>query len=46
MAATTTHHVVAIDGPAASGKSSVSRRVADQLGFAFVSSGLMYRAFT
>ncbi len=40
------HCVVAIDGPAASGKSSVSRRVAQQLGYAFVSSGLMYRAFT
>ncbi|MCH1503252.1 MAG: (d)CMP kinase [Verrucomicrobiales bacterium] len=41
-----THHVVAIDGPAASGKSSVSRKVAEKLGYAFVSSGLMYRAFT
>lgn len=40
------HHVIAIDGPAASGKSSVSRRVAQRLGYAFVSSGLMYRAFT
>lgn len=40
------HHVIAVDGPAASGKSSVSRRVANQLGYAFVSSGLMYRAFT
>lgn len=40
------HHVIAVDGPAASGKSSVSRRVAEQLGYAFVSSGLMYRAFT
>lgn len=40
------HHVIAVDGPAASGKSSASRCLADQLGFAFVSSGLMYRAFT
>ena len=40
------HRVIAVDGPAASGKSSVSRRVARKLGFAFVSSGLMYRAFT
>lgn len=36
---------IAIDGPAASGKSSVARRVAEDLGFVFVSSGLMYRAF-
>lgn len=36
---------IAIDGPAASGKSSVARRVAGELGFVFVSSGLMYRAF-
>ena len=41
-----TRHVIAIDGPAASGKSSVSRKVAEHLGYAFVSSGLMYRAFT
>lgn len=40
------HRVIAVDGPAASGKSSVSKRVAQKLGFAFVSSGLMYRTFT
>jgi cytidylate kinase len=40
------YHIIAVDGPAASGKSSVSRRLANQLGLAFVSSGLMYRAFT
>jgi len=38
--------VVAIDGPAASGKSSVARRLARRLGFAFVNSGSMYRAIT
>jgi len=38
--------VVAIDGPAASGKSTVAKRVAKALGIVFVSSGLMYRAFT
>ena len=38
--------VIAIDGPAASGKSSVSRRVAARLGFACVNSGLLYRAVT
>jgi len=37
---------IAIDGPAASGKSSVARRVAKRLGFVFVNSGAMYRAFT
>ncbi len=38
--------VIAIDGPAASGKSSVSRRLAKRLGFAYVNSGSMYRAIT
>jgi cytidylate kinase len=37
--------VIAIDGPAASGKSSVGRGVAAKLGFLFVSSGHFYRAF-
>ena len=36
--------VIAIDGPAASGKSSVSRGVASALGCLFVSSGHFYRA--
>lgn len=35
-----------IDGPAASGKSSVARMVADRLDVPFVSSGLLYRAAT
>lgn len=38
--------VIAIDGPAASGKSSVARRLAMTLGFAHVNSGSMYRAVT
>lgn len=38
--------VVAIDGPAASGKSTVSRAVARALGFNYVDSGAMYRAVT
>lgn len=38
--------IVAIDGPAASGKSTVAKRVAAALGIVFVSSGEMYRAFT
>jgi cytidylate kinase len=38
--------IVAIDGPAASGKSTVAKRVAAALGIVFVNSGAMYRAFT
>lgn len=40
------HHVIAIDGPAASGKSSVARELAQRLGFVYVNSGAMYRAVT
>jgi cytidylate kinase len=40
------HRVVAIDGPAASGKSSVARMLARQLAFAYVNSGAMYRGVT
>lgn len=36
--------VVAIDGPAGAGKSSVSRRVAARLGIPFIDSGMFYRA--
>ncbi len=35
--------VVAIDGPAGAGKSSVARAVADELGFTYLDSGAMYR---
>lgn len=38
--------VIAIDGPAASGKSSVARGLAEQIGFFYVNSGVMYRAIT
>jgi cytidylate kinase len=38
--------VVAVDGPAASGKSTVSCAVAKKLGFNYVDSGAMYRAVT
>jgi len=37
------HLKVAIDGPAGSGKSTVARKVAEVLGFDYLSSGLMYR---
>lgn len=40
------HRVVAIDGPAASGKSSVARELAGRIGFDYVNSGAMYRAVT
>jgi len=40
------HRVIAIDGPAASGKSSVARELARRLGYAYVNSGAMYRAIT
>ena len=36
--------VIAIDGPAGAGKSTVARRLAEELGFNFLDSGAMYRA--
>lgn len=36
--------IIAIDGPAASGKSSVARTLARRLGYAYVNSGALYRA--
>lgn len=38
--------IVAIDGPVGAGKSSVGRRVAELLGFAYLDTGAMYRAAT
>ena len=35
---------IAIDGPAGAGKSSVSKRVADRLGYLYIDTGAMYRA--
>jgi cytidylate kinase len=35
--------IVAIDGPAGAGKSTVARRLADALGFVFVDTGALYR---
>jgi cytidylate kinase len=46
MPAQTSHRVIAIDGPAASGKSSVARELARRLGFVYLNSGAMYRAVT
>ncbi|MEA2479355.1 MAG: CMP/dCMP kinase, partial [Thermoleophilaceae bacterium] len=36
--------VVAIDGPAGAGKSTVARALADALGFAYLDTGALYRA--
>ena len=37
---------IAIDGPAASGKSTLVRALAERLGYVFLDTGLMYRAYT
>ncbi|MBR2345799.1 MAG: (d)CMP kinase [Lentisphaeria bacterium] len=36
--------VVAIDGPAGAGKSTVARRLAERLGYAYINTGSLYRA--
>ncbi|KLU02638.1 Cytidylate kinase [Rhodopirellula islandica] len=38
--------IITIDGPAGAGKSSIARRVANELGFEFLDTGAMYRAVT
>jgi CMP/dCMP kinase len=38
--------IVAIDGPAGAGKSTVSRRLAERLGFRYLDTGAMYRGLT
>ena len=40
------HVAIAIDGPAAAGKSTVAKIVAKRLGFVYIDTGAMYRAFT
>jgi len=39
-------YIVTIDGPAASGKSTIARKLAEVLGFRYVNSGNYYRAIT
>ncbi len=36
--------IVAIDGPAGAGKSTLAKRIAERLGFVYINSGAMYRA--
>jgi cytidylate kinase len=38
--------IIAIDGPAGSGKSTIARMIAEGLGFTYVNSGNIYRAMT
>ncbi|ARM31410.1 (d)CMP kinase [Prosthecochloris sp. HL-130-GSB] len=38
--------IIAIDGPAASGKSTTARRVARKLGYTYIDTGAMYRSVT
>ena len=40
------NYSIAIDGPSASGKSTVAKLVAKKLGFVYIDTGAMYRAFT
>src|SRR5215204_3288885 len=42
----TSPSIIAIDGPAASGKSTLGRRLAKSLGYLFFDTGIMYRAVT
>jgi len=46
MSVAGTGFVVAIDGPAASGKSTTARMAAERLGFLYLDTGAMYRAVT
>ena len=38
--------VIAIDGPAGAGKSTVARKAAEKLGYNYLDTGAMYRAIT
>ena len=38
--------IIAIDGPAGAGKSTVAKEIAQKLGFLYIDTGAMYRALT
>lgn len=38
--------IVAVDGPAGAGKSTIARRIAQKMGFLYIDTGAMYRALT
>ena len=46
MTSRNTPSIIAIDGPAASGKSTIGLRLANALGYLFFDTGVMYRAIT
>ena len=46
MTSSSSPSIIAIDGPAASGKSTIGLRLAQALGYLFFDTGLMYRAVT
>jgi CMP/dCMP kinase len=46
MTKTTPPSIIALDGPAASGKSTLGHKLAETLGFLFFDTGIMYRAVT
>lgn len=40
------YKVIAIDGPAGAGKSTIAKKLADSIGYTYIDSGAMYRALT
>ena len=42
----TKYKVIAIDGPAGAGKSTIARILAKRLGYLYIDTGAMYRALT
>ncbi|MBM3180956.1 MAG: (d)CMP kinase [Chloroflexi bacterium] len=46
MTKTSPPSIIALDGPAASGKSTLGKKLADSLGYLFFDTGVMYRAIT